>query len=152
MEYIRWFEAFGNKRLTVNTYLSKQSLLNASLDTPRKLGIVVDRQRSSDDRRRYVLTRVDYLLDSRDAERDVHGSHAGKVKRLERHLGAGFADALAGEGADGRARLDPGLEVLFSARLDEPDQLVDRQPLHLGVTSARRFFVRATAFDHDVLL
>lgn len=54
-----------------------------------------------DDGRCDVLRPVDDLLDAGDSLRDVHGRHARKVERLERHLRAWLTDGL---GADGTHR------------------------------------------------
>ncbi len=82
------------------THLSELRSLDAALDDPGELLVVVDVELRRGDGRADFLDGVDDFSDAWHAERDVHGRNASEVERLERHLRAGLPDTLRANCAD----------------------------------------------------
>jgi hypothetical protein len=83
--------------------ISKIGLLQSALDDACRRFAVWRYKLRSNDRSAYVLGRIDDLLDSRHAERNVHGRDTGKMESFQGHLGAGFPDRLSPNRTNGRS-------------------------------------------------
>mmetsp|Transcript_38256 Transcript_38256/g.90448 ORF Transcript_38256/g.90448 Transcript_38256/m.90448 type:complete len:283 (+) Transcript_38256:553-1401(+) len=81
-------------------HLSEHGALDAALDDARGRLVAVVRERDLHHRRGNNLGGVDDLLNTGNAERDVHGRDTGEMERLERHLRPRFPDRLRAHRAD----------------------------------------------------
>jgi len=83
------------------TYITKNSLLDTTLDNSSSMLTSRIDQFSRNDRRRNSLGSIDNLLDTGYTKGDVHRCDTGEMESFQRHLGTGFTDRLGTDGSYG---------------------------------------------------
>lgn len=121
------------------THISQQGLLQTALHNTCRSLVIAGDQLATDDRRADGFRSVDNLLDTRDAQSDIHGCDTGEMESLQGHLRSRLTDGLGPYCPYGRpctdvrtrrdepyilrTWLDLGLDIFLPADVQERFQL-----------------------------